>query len=139
MKWVIDASFVAGLFIPDEMSAKVDALAGDLVREEAAAPDLLQVEFTNILIMASRRKRISASQLKQLSEAFDQLPIVYHASLTAAQRAEVLRLGEKHLLTAYDAIYLELAMRLGLTLISLDKSLVRAARAEGVEIPRALH
>ena len=138
MKWVIDASFVAGLFLPDEMSENVAALAKDLVKEEAAAPALMQLEVTNILLTASRRKRISGGQLKQLSEAFDQLPIVYHAALTAAQRAEVLRLAEKHILTAYDAAYLELAMRLGLALVSLDKSLVRAAKAQGVEIPRGL-
>jgi predicted nucleic acid-binding protein len=139
MKWVIDASFVAGLFLPDETSDKVAAMARDLVKEEAAAPDFLQLELTNILIVASRRKRISASQLKQLSDAFDQLPIVYHGALTAPQRAEILRLAAKHGLTAYDAAYLELAMRLGLALVSLDKSLIRAAIAEGVEIPRGLH
>ncbi|MGD0390233.1 MAG: type II toxin-antitoxin system VapC family toxin [Tepidisphaeraceae bacterium] len=138
MKWVIDASFVAGLFLPDEMSDKVAAVARDLVKEEAAAPDFLQLELTNILIVASRRKRISASQLKQLSDAFDQLPIVYHPALTASQRAEILRLAAKHGLTAYDAAYLELAMRLGVGLVSVDKSLIRAAMAEGVDIPRGL-
>ncbi|MGD0769387.1 MAG: type II toxin-antitoxin system VapC family toxin [Tepidisphaeraceae bacterium] len=139
MKWVIDASFVAGLFLPDEMSDKVAVLARDLLKEEAAAPDFLKLELTNILIVASRRKRISASQLKQLSDAFDQLPIVYHGALTAPQRAEILRLAAKHGLSAYDAAYLELAMRLAVPLVSLDKSLIRAAIAEGVEIPRGLH
>ena len=81
MKWVIDASFVAGLFLPDEMSDKVTSLARDLVKDEAAAPALMQLEVTNILLTAWRRKRISAAQLKQVSEAFDQLPIVYQAAL----------------------------------------------------------
>ncbi len=139
MKWVLDASFLAALFLPDEMSDKAAALARDLVKDESAAPALLQLELTNILIAACRRKRISPAQLQQLSQAFDQLPIVYHAPLTAAQRAEVLRLAEKHDLTAYDAANLELAMRLGVPLVCLDKSLICAASAEGVEIPRALH
>ncbi len=139
MKWIIDASFVAGLFLPDEMSEKVAALAKDLVKEEAAAPALLQLEVTNIFLTASRRKRISASQLKELSEAFEELPIVFHSALTGSQRAEVLRLALKHGLSAYDAGYLELAMRLGMALVSLDKSLVRAAMAEGVQVPRGLN
>ena len=130
MKWVIDASFVAGLFLPDEMSDKVAAVARDLVKEEAAAPDFLQLELTNILIVASRRKRISPSQLKQLSDAFDQLPIVYHGALTAPQRAEILRLAAKHGLSAYDAAYLELARRERLPLATLDAALATAARAE---------
>jgi predicted nucleic acid-binding protein len=139
MKWVIDASFVAGLFLPDEMSDKVAALAKDLVKEEAGAPALLQLEVTNIFLTASRRKRISTLQLKELSEAFEELPIVFHPPLTGPQRAEVLRLTQKHGLTAYDAAYLELAMRLAKALVSLDKSLVRAAMAEGVQIPRGLN
>ena len=139
MKWVIDASFVAGLFLPDEMSEKLAALARDMVKDEAAAPAMLQLEVTNILLVASRRKRISPLQLKQLSEAFEQFPIVYHGVLTSPQCAEVLRLAEKHTLTAYDAAYLELAMRLGLALVSLDKSLIRAAKTEGVEVPRGLN
>jgi predicted nucleic acid-binding protein len=139
MKWVIDASFVAALFLPDEMSERVAALAKDLVKEEAAAPALLQLEVTNIFLTASRRKRISTSQLKELSEAFEELPIIFHPALTGPQRAEVLRLAQKHGLTAYDGAYLELAMRLGMTLVSLDKSLARAAMAEGVQIPRGLN
>jgi predicted nucleic acid-binding protein len=139
MKWVIDASFVAGLFLPDEMSEKAAALAKDLVKDEAAAPALMQLEVTNIFLTASHRKRISTSQLKELSEAFEELPIVFYPALTGPQRAEVLRLAQKHGLTAYDAAYLELAMRLGMALVSLDKSLVRAAMAEGVQIPRGLN
>jgi predicted nucleic acid-binding protein len=139
MKWVIDASFVAALFLPDEMSERVAALAKDLVKEEAAAPALLQLEVTNIFLTASRRKRISTSQLKELSEAFEELPIVFHPALTGPQRAEVLRLAQKHGLTAYEGAYLELAMRLGMALVSLDKSLVRAAMAEGVQIPKGLN
>ncbi|MEX0670081.1 MAG: type II toxin-antitoxin system VapC family toxin [Pirellulales bacterium] len=45
---------------------------------------------------------------------------------------EVLRLFERHGLIAYDAAYLELAMRLSLPLASLDKPLLKATKAEGV-------
>ena len=85
MKWVIDASFVAGLFLPDEMSEKAAALAKDLVKDEAAAPALMQLEVTNIFLTASHRKRISTSQLKELSEAFEELPIVFYPALTGPQ------------------------------------------------------
>jgi predicted nucleic acid-binding protein len=43
-------------------------------------------------------------------------------------------LAERHTLTAYDAAYLDLAIREGLPLASLDAALVRAARATGVAI-----
>jgi predicted nucleic acid-binding protein len=43
-------------------------------------------------------------------------------------------LAELHRLTAYDAAYLELVKRVGLTLATLDDDLRKAARAEGVEL-----
>ena len=132
MKCVVDASFVASLFLPDEDNSTSDRLADDLSRDGAVAPVLIQFEASNILLMAHRRKRISGVQLGQLSEAFDQLPITLQPALTAKQRADVMRLAEKHGLTAYDAAYLELSMRLTLPLASLDKPLLKAAKAEGV-------
>jgi predicted nucleic acid-binding protein len=134
MKCVIDASFVAAVILPDEATDRMTALAKTLERDQTAAPALLQLEVTNILLMARRRRRINGTQLKQLSDAFERFPVTYQPSLTAQQRAAVLSLAEKHTITAYDAAYLELAMRLDLILASLDDSLIKAAKAEGVKI-----
>ena len=43
-------------------------------------------------------------------------------------------LARRHSLTAYDAAYLELAIRLAIPLATLDKDLRKAARAAGVPI-----
>jgi predicted nucleic acid-binding protein len=134
MKYVVDASFVASLFLPDEASQSSDEFAKRMVKHGATAPGLLQIEMTNILLMAERRRRINGMQLKQLSDAFDILPIMLQPPLIPEQRAEVLRLAQKHTLTAYDATYLELSMRLGLELGCFDKSLVAAAKVEGLKI-----
>ena len=135
MRYVADASLVASLFLPDEASDRCAALMADLVNDddEAAAPGLLQLEVTNILLMAFRRKRITGVQLKQVSEAYDQLPISLQPTLTREQRNEVHRLADKHALSAYDAAYLELTMRLGTPLASLDEPLLKAAKLEGVK------
>ena len=50
------------------------------------------------------------------------------------RNSEVLGLARRHALTTYDAAYLELALRLGATLATLDRKLARAADAEGVEV-----
>jgi predicted nucleic acid-binding protein len=136
MKFVVDASFIASLLLPDESSRASDRLAGTLVSEGSTAPALFQLEVTNILLMARRRGRITGTQLMQLSDAFDLLPIHVQPALTVQQRGEVQRLAERHILSAYDAAYLELSMRTGLSLVSLDKSLAKAAKAEGIELWR---
>jgi predicted nucleic acid-binding protein len=43
-------------------------------------------------------------------------------------------LSVNHALTMYDASYLELAIRRGCALATLDAALIRAARAEGVTV-----
>jgi predicted nucleic acid-binding protein len=46
---------------------------------------------------------------------------------------ETLRLARRHGLSSYDASYLELALRNGLPLATLDERLGKAARAAGVK------
>jgi predicted nucleic acid-binding protein len=43
-------------------------------------------------------------------------------------------LALSHRLTSYDAAYLELALRRGLSLATLDDELIRAARTAGISI-----
>jgi predicted nucleic acid-binding protein len=47
---------------------------------------------------------------------------------------EVLSVAREHDLSAYDAAYLELALRKGLPLATLDTRLRNAARRAGVEL-----
>ena len=48
--------------------------------------------------------------------------------------SQTIRLADLHRLTAYDASYLELALRRRLPLATLDAALARAATAEGVTV-----
>ena len=61
------------------------------------------------------------------------------ASLSLSSRAfgKVLDLAREERLTAYDAAYLELAMRLGVPLASKDADLCDAAQRLGVSVLRA--
>jgi predicted nucleic acid-binding protein len=49
-------------------------------------------------------------------------------------QAQVIHLGRIYKLTAYDATYLELAMRRVATLATFDRKLTAAARAAGVRV-----
>lgn len=62
------------------------------------------------------------------------LPIEIDSEASARALNHVLPLARTFSLTAYDAIYLDLAMREGLTLATLDAGLRKAARKAGVRI-----
>jgi predicted nucleic acid-binding protein len=49
-------------------------------------------------------------------------------------QSRILDLGRRHGLTAYDATYLELAMRTGGMLATFDRKLADAARVAGVRV-----
>jgi predicted nucleic acid-binding protein len=135
MKLVIDASFIASLLLPDEAAEASAAQLEQIKEGGAVAPTLWQLEVANMLLTAQRRKRIDASQFVRILEAVDSLPVTLQPALTDKQRGDLLNLARKHKLTAYDAAYLELALRLDLPLATVDDRLMRAASAEGAKTP----
>jgi predicted nucleic acid-binding protein len=126
---VVDASALAGWLMPEGIGTDLSALAGQ--HEIFMAPWLLWVEIRNILIVSERRGRIPATLVEQALDAIEALGIVLD---TAASNAAVLALSRRHGLTAYDALYLDLALRHGAALATRDTALAKAARAEGLVV-----
>jgi predicted nucleic acid-binding protein len=100
--------------------------------DPAAAPTLWRLEVANVLLMAERRGRIApvagAGYLRQV----DEFPVLVEDHV--ADLDVLLALSRRHDLTIYDSSYLELAIRLGRPLATLDRRLAAAARAEGVPV-----
>jgi len=124
---VVDASAVAGWLLPDEAGTDLAALLSAHV--SICAPSLLWAELRNILIVTERRGRLPAGAAEQFLRIFDGLGVTLD---TAPVENEVLRLARQHRLTVCDALYLELAMRSGGVLSTLDRALAAAAGAEGI-------
>lgn len=125
---VVDASALIAWVMPDEIGIDLNAmLAGD---EEILAPWLLWVELRNILLVSERRGRLPAGVADQIVEAIEELGIRLDVTPSGPV---VMDLARRHGLTAYDALYLEAALRHGGRLASLDKALLNAAKAEGAE------
>ena len=62
-----------------------------------------------------------------------QLDISVDSATSAQALAATLQLARRYKISAYDAAYLELALRTGLALASLDEKLLKAARKAGVK------
>lgn len=77
--------------------------------------------------MAERRGSLTEGQSAAFLRALGQFPISGH--LDSAE-AEVMALARRYRLTVYDAAYLELALREGISLATLDSAFANAARAE---------
>ncbi len=92
------------------------------------APQIWWAELRNGLLVAERRGRISPAGTDAALAALDDLPITLDHTPHGAM---VLRIAREHNLTVYDAMYLELALRLDGPLATLDQELARAAAEAG--------
>jgi predicted nucleic acid-binding protein len=131
---VIDASSVLAWCFEDESGAEADALIAKVAADGAAVPSLWSLEIANGLVMSERRGRIKPAETASFVAMIEELPIVADQATGARALHETMSLAREHGLTAYDAAYLELAMRLGLPLATDDRSLRVAAERSGVPL-----
>ena len=132
MALVIDCSVSLAWFLEDERNAFSDAILRATESSDTWVPAVWPLEFANGLLMAERRRRITrASRLDALKRVL--LPGLRVDAAVADMQA-ISALAERRDLTTYDASYVELALRLGTDLVTLDRDLARAAAAEGVVV-----
>ncbi|UCG13478.1 MAG: type II toxin-antitoxin system VapC family toxin [Deltaproteobacteria bacterium] len=132
MRFVLDCSVAMSWCFSDEADDYSDTVLDFLVDSEALVPSIWPLEVANVLVMAERRKRINEAQTMRLVELLESLPLVVDASTPDRAMGPILSLVREHQLSAYDAAYLELAMREGLPLATRDDKLTKAARSCGV-------
>src|SRR4051812_45748976 len=111
---VLDGSLTLAWYFADEADAYADAVAQGLATREAVVPSLWRLEIANTLVVGERRKRSTQAQSAAFIARLELLPIVIDDETDARAWGETIRLARAHTLSAYDAAYLELAMRRGL-------------------------
>jgi predicted nucleic acid-binding protein len=127
---VIDASIALSWLFEDELDDLARESAGRVIRETAIVPAIFSAEITNALLAAARKKRIERANLESALRRMAQLPIKIDTA--TLDLSEEVRLAMKHRLTVYDALYLALACRHGLPLLTRDEALRAAAVSESV-------
>jgi predicted nucleic acid-binding protein len=124
---VLDASAAVSWFFADERDDDSIAMAAAVTANGAIVPALFRWEVQNAFMTAARRKKISLDDVAMYLEALDELDLqVDEVSLKSPLTAG-LGLANRFDLSAYDAAYLELAVRRSLPLMTRDKRLRRAA------------
>ena len=131
---VVDASIALAWTYADERADAVMEIFDRVTRIGAIAPAIWAMEIANSFNMSVRRQRITPLQRDELIASFLALGVDVQHQPATAYWSEILHLADRHLLTIYDASYLELAIRQGLPLATLDHDLRRAAIAEGVPV-----
>ena|SRR5438128_1626304 len=132
---VLDASVAAAWCFADESTAYAEGVL-DLLASgaEALTASIWPFEVANALLMGERRKRISVAQVTTVLQRISVLPISIDPIRPDTAFGQILSVARQEQLTEYDAAYLELALREGLPLATLDNGLRRAARNVGISL-----
>jgi predicted nucleic acid-binding protein len=131
---VIDCSLTMAWYFKDEATPYTNAVRASLATERAVVPALWPLEVTNVLLLGERRKRSNQTRATKWLRFLSALPIAVDGETPLRAFDHILNLARNLGLTTYDAAYLELAIRRGLPLATLDHDLEKAAQAVGVTI-----
>ena len=133
-EFILDCSLTMAWCFVSEQTPQTQALLARLSTDEARVPALWPLEVANVLLVSERRGKITQAQAAQFVAALRSLPIVVETDTAGRVWDQVLPLAREHRLSSYDAAYLELALRTGLPLATLDADLKKAASALGVVV-----
>ena len=133
MSFVLDASTALAWCFRDEEDAVAVRALDRLAESDAWVPAIWSLEVANGLLTAERRKRITAAAASSAMRLLLSLPIISDPAERSRDFEASWRLARTHGLSAYDGAYLELAIRLGVPLVTLDEKLRAAALAEGLQ------
>jgi len=134
MSMVLDSSATLAWVYSDEIAEPIRQVFNLVGENGAWVPGLWKLDVANILEMGVRRGRHDAAFRDSTLADLALLPIRVDTETDRQAWGATLQLSDRHRLALYDAAYLELALRRGLPLASLDAELRRAAQAEGVAV-----
>lgn len=134
MSLVLDASATLAWLYPEEITPEIGDVFDHVADDCAWVPSQWRIEVANSLTISVRKNRITPARRLESIADLGLAPIFCDQETNDHVWTRTLKLADRHGLTVYDATYLELALRRGLPLASLDRELRMAAAAAGVPL-----
>jgi predicted nucleic acid-binding protein len=137
MKFILDASVALLWLVPQTNPSGIhyaDLVLTELAKSQALVPSLFALEVANVVAKLESKGVVTEADSQRFIALLGQLNIATASETMAHALGETLNLARRYKLSAYDACYLELALRTGLPLATLDVDLARAATTAGVQI-----
>jgi predicted nucleic acid-binding protein len=138
MKMVLDASVALSWLLEDAgarqkyAGAVFDALAD--AEAEARVPATWGLEVANVIAKGELRGILPQERSQSFLAALAAAPIICDSETHSRTLTDILDLSRRYRLSAYDASYLELALRTTLPLATLDTELQCAANKAGAPL-----
>ena len=126
--FVLDCSVAMSWCFEDEKSDYGDYVLLNLRKGASAiVSSIFYIEVTNLLLMAERKRRISAENAIYFLSQLEKLPINVDDAPNPKLVLEIFHIGREHKLKSYDTSYLSLCLFKGLPIATLDQQLLKVA------------
>ncbi len=112
-------------------AALAEQALDELDNEEFLVPPIWYGEVANAILRGERKGLVTPSQTAAFLAELDLADIETETDSPKLRQSVVLALARSHSLTAYDATYIELALRRGAPLATFDQRLADAMRKAG--------
>ena len=133
-RFVLDTSVTMAWCFEDETTRYSEGVLDLLSTGEALVPSIWPLEVVNVLTHAERRRRLTRAKTAKFVTILRGLPISIDSEGLLRAFEEILSIALDRRLSAYDAAYVELAMREGVPLATLDLNMRKEAQAMGIRI-----
>jgi len=137
VSFVLDASVALLWLAPNTNPNGVDYAAETLKALKvmpAVVPSLFTLEVANVVAKLESKGVLSEADSQRYITLLGRLNLTTDQATASQALGDTLNLARRYQLSAYDAAYLEVALRTGLSLATLDAALAKAATTAGVSI-----
>ena len=137
MSFVLDASVALLWLVPQTNQAGVDyaeTTLKSLIETPAVVPSLWALEVSNVIAKVESKSIVTEANSQRFINLLARLNILTDQATALHALGDTLHLARRYKISTYDASYLELALRLGLPLSTLDAGLAKAAATAGVPL-----
>lgn len=136
MSFVLDNSVTMRWFFGDGKPREL-IYAGKVLdamkQDNALVPVTWGLEVANVIARAEAKGFVTEARSDAFLEMLEGVDIDVDSATFVQSFSDTLHLARRYKLSSYDASYLELALRLGMPLATLDDDLQKAAKKAGVK------
>jgi len=136
VSFVLDTSVTMRWFFGDgkpQELAYADKVLDAMKDADVFVPVTWGLEVANVIARAETKGLVTEARSGAFIEMLEGVDIEVDAATFTHSLSDTLQLARRYKLSAYDASYLELALRLGIPLATLDEDLQKAAKKAGVK------
>ena len=134
MNFVLDNSVTMRWFFGDGKPAELryaGLVLDSLNKASAVVPVTWGLEVANVIARAEAKAIVTEARSRTFLELLEGINIEVDQATFSRSLSDTLQLARRYRLSAYDASYLELALRRSLPLATLDEDLQKAAKNAG--------